>query len=145
MATRRRRQQRPPKKQARPTGVTLTPAQAKVVRALARDRQHTIDEANRMLGEAEAAMGELAATYAALYGLACGEGERFDFEPAGDEILLKVVEDVPPEPPPGPPAETPPERPPEPPTPGGDPGDNGAGPEGGGGEGDPPAETPPED
>jgi hypothetical protein len=132
MAARRRRQQRPPKKQTKPTGVTLTPAQAKVVRALARDRQRTVDEANRMLAEAEAALQELADTYAALYGLAREEDERFDFEPAGDEITLKTVPRE---------QEPPSSCPTGPASPDGEPEQE---PEGDGGE-SPPAETPPEE
>ena len=126
MTTRRRRPSRAksnaPKK---PKSVVLKVAQAKVVRALARDRQRTVEEANRMLAEAEAAMRELAETYATLYGLACEEGERFDFEPAEDEIVLKAVPKEPEPPAPdGEPAggEGEPEQQPE------------TGPEGGGGE-----------
>ena len=159
MTTRRRRPSRAksnaPKK---PKSTVLTPAQAKVVRALARDRQRTVDEANRMLAEAEAAMRELADTYATLYGLACEEEERFDFEPAGDEIVLKAVPREP-EPPSVPGHRTGPygtvpedQGPAEPPAPEGDPaggeGDPGKGPETGPegevGEEGPPAETPPE-
>jgi len=73
--------------------VILTPAQAKVVRALARDRQRTIDEANRMLGEAMEAMQELAQVYASFYGLECPEGGRFDFRSEEGEIVLEVVEE----------------------------------------------------
>ena len=72
--------------------VILTPAQAKVVRALARDRQRTIDEANRMLGEAMEAMQELAQVYASFYGLECPEGGRFDFRSEEGEIVLEVVD-----------------------------------------------------
>jgi len=72
--------------------VILTPAQAKVVRALARDRQRTIDDANRMLGEAMEAMQELAQVYASFYGLECPEGGRFDFRSEGEEIVLEVVD-----------------------------------------------------
>jgi len=70
--------------------VILTPAQAKVVRALARDRQRTIDEANRMLGEAMEAMQELAQVYASFYGLECPEGGRFGFRSEGGEVVLEA-------------------------------------------------------
>ena len=73
--------------------VILTPAQAKVVRALARDRQRTIDDANRMLGEAMEAMQELAQVYASFYGLECPEGGRFVFRSEEGEIVLEVVEE----------------------------------------------------
>ena len=70
--------------------VVLTPAQAKVVRALARDRQRTIADANRMLEEAREAMQELAQVYASFYGLECGG--RFDFRSEEGEIVLEVVD-----------------------------------------------------
>ena len=78
--------------QKKATSVVLTPAQAKVVRALARDRQRTINEANRMLGEAMEAMQELARVYASFYGLECPEGGRFDFRSEEGEIVLEVVD-----------------------------------------------------
>jgi len=80
--------------QKKAKSVVLTPAQAKVVRALARDRQRTIDDANRMLEEAREAMQELAQVYAGFYGLECPEGGRFDFGSEGGEIVLEIVEEA---------------------------------------------------
>lgn len=71
--------------------VVLTPAQAKVVRALVRDRQRTIEQANRALEETQQAMQELAATFGAVYGLECPEGGRFDFRSEEGQILLEAL------------------------------------------------------
>lgn len=71
--------------------VVLTPVQAGVVRALARDRQRTIDDANRMLREAMEAMQELAQVYASFYGLECPEGGRFGFRSEEGQIILEAL------------------------------------------------------